>query len=375
MALDGSGSNDPDGDPLTFKWQITSQPSGGAAVLSDQSTVMPTFFANVPGEYKFQLIVNDSQEDSLPEEVVITTGNTAPVADAGPDQSMVDVGNTVTLDGSGSSDVDGDPLTFQWSLTTVPAGSAATLSDPTAVMPTFVADLPGMYVAQLIVNDGTEDSLPDTVVIDTENLRPVAEAGSNQNVQVDDTVQLDGSSSSDADNDPLTFAWSLTTKPAGSNATLSDPTLVNLTFVADLPGTYVVQLIVNDGTIDSVPDTIVINTPTGASLQCGDLVSGSIDIAGEEEEFTFSGQAGQVVAITLADTGFAGAPFPQAFVFSPTGVQVTSSFGPTQREVTLPESGTYVIKVRANDLTSSGRMRWAWSVRRLLMNAFCRHGC
>lgn len=260
----------------------------------------------------------------------------------------------MALDGSGSSDVDGDPLTFQWSLTTVPAGSAATLSDPTAVMPTFVADLPGMYVAQLIVNDGTEDSLPDTVVIDTENLRPVAEAGSNQNVQVDDTVQLDGSSSSDADNDPLTFAWSLTTKPAGSNATLSDPTLVNPTFVADLPETYVVQLIVNDGTIDSVPDTIVINTPTGASLQCGDLVSGSIDIAGEEEEFTFSGQAGQVVAITLADTGFAGAPFPQAFVFSPTGVQVTSSFGPTQREVTLPESGTYVIKVRANDLTSSG---------------------
>ncbi len=63
-----------------------------------------------------------------------------PLADAGPDQTVL-VGDTVTLDGSRSSDVDRDPLTFSWSLTR-PAGSGATLSDPTAVNPTFVADLP-----------------------------------------------------------------------------------------------------------------------------------------------------------------------------------------------------------------------------------------
>ncbi|HEU0022273.1 MAG TPA: DUF5060 domain-containing protein, partial [Dehalococcoidia bacterium] len=52
-----------------------------------------------------------------------------PVANAGPDQSLA-VGATVTLDGSGSSDADGDPLTFLWTLTTVPAGSAASLTGP-----------------------------------------------------------------------------------------------------------------------------------------------------------------------------------------------------------------------------------------------------
>ena len=59
------------------------------------------------------------------------------------------------MDVDTDSDVDGDPLTFSWSLTSVPSGSGATLSDTTAVNPTFDIDLPGTYVVQLIVNDGT----------------------------------------------------------------------------------------------------------------------------------------------------------------------------------------------------------------------------
>ncbi|MCB1852965.1 MAG: PKD domain containing protein, partial [Gammaproteobacteria bacterium] len=77
------------------------------------------------------------------------------------------------LDGSGSTDVDGDSLTFYWSLTP-PSGCCVVLSDPTAVMPTFEVDVPGTYLAQLIVNDGTVDSAPDTVTISTENTAPVA---------------------------------------------------------------------------------------------------------------------------------------------------------------------------------------------------------
>src|SRR5262249_21763250 len=69
------------------------------------------------------------------------------------------------LDGSQSHDVDGDPLTFHWALTVLPGGSAATLSDPAVVQPTFVADRPGAYVAQLIVNDSPGDSGPATTTI------------------------------------------------------------------------------------------------------------------------------------------------------------------------------------------------------------------
>src|SRR5262249_48817838 len=116
------------------------------------------------GTYVAQLIVNDGTLDSLPATVTLTTQNSRPVANAGVPQT-VEVGTTVTLDGSASSDVDGDPLTYRWALTTVPTGSAATLANPTAVHPTFVVDKAGTYVAQLIVHDGQLDSAPDTVMI------------------------------------------------------------------------------------------------------------------------------------------------------------------------------------------------------------------
>ncbi len=90
--------------------------------------------------------------------------NTPPIANAGPDQSAL-VTQTVTLDGSQSSDPDGDPLTYHWSLISQPQNSAAVLSDPNAVNPTFLADGAGTYIAQLIVNDGKDDSTADTVNI------------------------------------------------------------------------------------------------------------------------------------------------------------------------------------------------------------------
>jgi hypothetical protein len=131
-------------------------------------------------------------------------GNTAPVADAGPDQT-VQVTDIVQLDGSDSTDVDGDLLTFRWSILTQPVGSTATLDDATSVMPTFVADAPGSYEIELIVNDGTVESAPDTVTITTINSPPVADAGPDQTVFVTQTVLLDGTNSSDVDQDSLTF--------------------------------------------------------------------------------------------------------------------------------------------------------------------------
>ena len=66
----------------------------------------------------------------------------------------------MTLDGSGSVDPDGDPITVFWSLVAAPVGSGATLSNPNAVSPTFQADKAGEYVARLVVNDGTWAAIP-----------------------------------------------------------------------------------------------------------------------------------------------------------------------------------------------------------------------
>lgn len=259
VILDGSGSSDPDGDPITYLWSFVSVPIGSTATLSDPTVVNPDFTVDVFGTYVLELIVNDDELDSAQDSVTITTLNSPPVANAGPDQA-INVPSTVQLDGSGSTDVEGDQLTYNWSFTDVPPGSTATLSDPTIVNPTFDADLPGTYMAQLIVNDGTVDSPLDIVVITTAGIIPEADAGLDQSVFINDTAQLDGSGSSDADNDPLTYSWSFVSVPIGSTATLSDPNIVNPTFVVDVSGDYVIQLIVNDGTIDSTPDTVMIST-------------------------------------------------------------------------------------------------------------------
>jgi len=93
-----------------------------------------------------------------------TANNTPPVANAGPDQT-VNANDAVSLDGSASIDAEVNPLTFRWSFVSVPIGSTAVLSDAAVVNPTFIVDLPGTYVIQLVVNDGTDDSAPDTVTI------------------------------------------------------------------------------------------------------------------------------------------------------------------------------------------------------------------
>jgi len=90
--------------------------------------------------------------------------NSAPVANAGDYQRVV-AGDTVYLDGSGSSDPDDDPLSFNWAFDEVPEGSLAEIVDPSAEQTSFVADVAGTYIVRLVVNDGTIDSEPATVTI------------------------------------------------------------------------------------------------------------------------------------------------------------------------------------------------------------------
>jgi hypothetical protein len=87
--------------------------------------------------------------------------NCPPVADAGPDQSVA-TGTLVTLDGSGSSDGDGQTLSYEWVQT---AGPAMTLSDRMVVQPTFTPPAAGDYVFRLTVKDPTGASSTDSVTV------------------------------------------------------------------------------------------------------------------------------------------------------------------------------------------------------------------
>ncbi|RZL60909.1 MAG: hypothetical protein EOP81_18975 [Variovorax sp.] len=88
----------------------------------------------------------------------------APTADAGTAQTGK-TGDTFTLDGSASSDPDGDTLMFSWTLTSIPAGSLATLTDADKVKSSFVPDKSGTYIATLTVHDGTVSSSASTVTL------------------------------------------------------------------------------------------------------------------------------------------------------------------------------------------------------------------
>ncbi|WP_289781779.1 PKD domain-containing protein [Ornithinimicrobium faecis] len=257
VQLDGTGSADPDGDDLTYAWALTG-PDGSTAALDDAASTQPSFTADVTGNYTATLIVNDGTDNSPAASVEVSIANQAPVADAGPDQDAT-TGDTVTLDGTASTDPDGDNLTYAWTLTS-PNGSTATLSDATAGQPSVIPDLPGDYVASLTVNDGTTDSPADTVTITVQepaNQVPVADAGPDAPAAVGDAVNLDGTGSTDPDGDELTYAWTLTT-PDGSTAELDSSTTAQPGFVADVAGTYSAILTVNDGTTDSPADTVTI---------------------------------------------------------------------------------------------------------------------
>lgn len=266
VTLDGSASSDADGSyPLSYAWTITIMPLESAAVLSDAAIVNPSFTADMAGTYLPELVVTDAFGlSSGSDNVIVSTENTAPVADAGGDQSLELLGSTVQLDGTQSWDDDGDTIYYSWTITSKPVDSAAALSDPTLSNPAFVADALGDYVIQLVVDDGWATSAPDWVTVSFNNVPPVANAGGNQTVVVGDTVTLTGSGT-DANGDLLTYNWSFVSRPAGSVASLTGETTPTANFTADVSDTYVVSLVVNDGDVDSVPANVSVTATTTQS--------------------------------------------------------------------------------------------------------------
>ncbi len=170
VKLDGRGSYDVDKDRLKYSWSIISKPEGSAPTISKKPAKKPKFTADADGSYVIQLIVYDGTIDSDPDTVTVRVGaeNTAPVADAGADQN-IHSGSTVTLNGSESSDPDGDNFTYNWSFEYKPEGSNASFSNATLINPKFIADVDGDYIIQLIVNDARIESAPDTVTITATN--------------------------------------------------------------------------------------------------------------------------------------------------------------------------------------------------------------
>ena len=160
---------DPNKNKMTYQW---TQISGPSVSLSDSSSPNPKFTAptvNSPTSLKFQLIVNNGQDNSKPSTVTVNVQPIAPVsqpipvADAGKPQT-VNSGDIVTLDGSKSYDPNKNKMTYQW---TQISGPSVSLSDSSSPNPKFTAPTVNSQASlkfQLIVNNGS-DSKPSTVTV------------------------------------------------------------------------------------------------------------------------------------------------------------------------------------------------------------------
>ncbi len=271
VRLSGSGSYDPDGDPLTYTWAFDSVPEGSSLLTtsftSNESTDPDTnFIPDAIGTYVVQLVVTDTNTAaSTPDRTLITiVGGEAPLANAGDDQAGL-TGTGISLNGSGSTDPMERALTYSWTFATVPETSEiATFSPSDSVSTSFTPDVSGMYVAALIVNNGLSNSAPDTAVIRvsaSDASPPVAAAGDDTSGEDCTLITVDGSASSDPDGESLQYFWDLQSKPAGSTTNgdnFADRTAATTTFFPDIAGEYVLSLAVFDGMSWSAPDLMTL---------------------------------------------------------------------------------------------------------------------
>lgn len=280
VMLDGTSSSDPDGDVLSYLW--TQLPGGTPVTLSDATAQQPTFTApNVAqgGEtLSFELTVTaNGESDSDTVNVAIVNVNHAPVAEAGPDQTVAE-GTLVTLDGSASFDVDNDEFNYSWIQV---GGNPVSLIDADSATPSFVAPTinsggaPGIVaslVFELTVDDGipadapvpgyTLESTTDSLVINISNINnaPIAIAGVDQTVNENTMVTLNATGSNDPDNDSLNYTW---TQVSGPTVELSDATSSMPNFMAPFVSTggadLEFELLVDDGYGGSATDRILIH--------------------------------------------------------------------------------------------------------------------
>ena len=251
VILDGSGSTHDRRRPVSYSWEQMGG-TGGPVTLTGAATAQPGFTAEMlntgdaPVLHEFTLTVTDSAGAVATDTVTITVEapearNLPPVADAGPDQ-VVASGETVTLDGGGSSDRDGT-ITYSWSRIGGTDGGLVALTGADTVRPEFTADILAFgaddvthgFILIVTDDDGSTDAELVWITVKAPkdpNPPPVANAGTNWVVGSGRMVTLDGSGSSSS-NGPLTYAWERTGGTIGGSVVLSSASAVISTFTTD----------------------------------------------------------------------------------------------------------------------------------------------
>ncbi len=234
-------------------------------IMNKQNIIFILFIVCVGG------ILTSCSSDNSELEAALAAGAIEFTVNAGDDQS-VELNDTVYLNGDKCFDPDGNSLDYSWEFVSTPNGSTTSLLEQDIENPTFDADIVGIYKISLTVYNGMESKSDEVEITVNEvsgtdtNTAPVANAGDDFAVSVNNEVNLNGTRSSDADPDDqgtLTYTWHIVSGPDNYTTTIIISTTAEATFTPDKAGSYEISLTVNDGK-ESHTDTITVTVNTGS---------------------------------------------------------------------------------------------------------------
>ena len=323
----------------------------GDVRLRLQETADDLGAAGKDNQYGYGLV--DADEAALP------TGNQAPVANAGADQTAF-VGETVSFNGSGSYDPDGTIVTYDWVFGDGETGAGVTTTHAYATA--------GTYTVTLTVTDNEGATGTDTasVTVTAPNEPPVADANGPYTGIEGDEILFNGLGSSDPDSDTLTYAWDFGDGSTGIG--------VSPTYTYNANGTYTVALTVNDSKVDSDP------SPTTATISDVDPVASftSDSPKPEGEVMSFTDTSTSYDGITLwswvfGDGGISSVQNPThpyesvgTYVVDLTVTEADGDVDTTTAQVKVIETPTNAMHVASIDMstdsTSRGRNTFVWGV-------------
>jgi len=402
VTINGSGS-DSDGAIASYEW---SQVGGQAITLTNTTNANLQF--NAPAVQQqatatLRLTVTDNLGATGFDDVVITinpvAANVPPTADAGPDVTVTSA-DLVTINGSGS-DVDGRIISYLWTQVGGTPVSLNSVINPTVEFTAPPVQATVTATLRLTVTDNLDATGFDEVVITitpgtpgTGNQPPVANAGTDQAVNIQDFVALTGSGS-DADGTVTSFSWA---QVSGPSVTLNNANTANANFTAPVVSAATAlgfELTVSDNSGNSAVDSQVVTVyplttlsgtittqsgtqvdsdvnDTSAAYVANDSVQtaqalfnpvvlgGYVNLPGQgtrgrstdsgdvDDYFSVSLSANQAISLYIGDVAGSVNDL-DLYLLNQAGEVVDASTSPTAstETLTVPAAGNYVINVKA----------------------------
>ena len=274
IIFSAENSSDPDGDTLTYQWQLSSTDNQQNISLNTNNQRTVEFSVSKAQDYTLELVVSDGKiSSSVVSKQITVTSNAQLIANAGSTQT-VKQGDVVKLTAAQSTATNAVINSYQWQFTNKPTSSTTQLENSTRVNSQFIADKVGEYSVKLTITNSVGDTASSNVLIKSEQLTVNSAPNAvisvqNSTLSPNQLVTLNGEQSTDPDtNDTLSYQWAITSKPENSDPSLSDAIAKNAGFASNELGDYIISLSVTDeGNLsDTAQVTLTVATENKAPI-------------------------------------------------------------------------------------------------------------